>query len=93
MATSTAPTRIPDTDEIVAQYLTARKGEWEYIAVQSGVSYSWISKFMNSKIPNPGSQTLKKLRTWLEANPPTSRPHSAHAGAETTGSGTEPSAT
>lgn len=77
MPTSTAPTRTPDTDEIVVQLLTARKGEWESIAEKSGVSYSWISKFMNSKIPNPGSATLKKLRAWLEANPP------AHAHAPT----------
>lgn len=78
MPTSTAPTRTPDTDEIVVALLTARKGEWESIAERSGVSYSWISKFMNQKIPNPGSATLKKLRLWLEANP-SPAPHHVHA--------------
>lgn len=76
MPASTAPSRraaarTPDTDEIVRDLLNARKGEWEHIADKSGVSYSWISKFMNDHIPNPGSTTLKKLRAWLEANPAT----------------------
>lgn len=70
MPTSTALKRTPDTDEVVRDLLNGRKGEWESIATKAGVSYSWVSKFMNSHIPNPGNTTLKKLRAWLEANPP-----------------------
>jgi transcriptional regulator with XRE-family HTH domain len=70
MPASSAFKRTPDTDEVVRELMNARKREWESIAEKAGVSYSWVSKFMNNRIPNPGNTTLKKLRTWLEANPP-----------------------
>lgn len=41
--------------------LESRRGDWQAIADQSGVSYSWLSKFANGHIPNPGYETLKKL--------------------------------
>jgi len=48
--------------------LEKRRGDWTAIASQSGVSYSWLSKFANGHIPNPGYETLKKLHAaiWPE---------------------------
>ena len=37
------------------------------MAKESGVSYSWISKFMNGHIDNPGFTTLKELHAYLTA--------------------------
>jgi transcriptional regulator with XRE-family HTH domain len=54
-----------DTD--VRAALEQRRGEWQTIAKESGVSYSWISKFVNGHIPNPGFGTLKDLHAYLVA--------------------------
>lgn len=47
--------------------LIARRGEWASIAQVSGVSHSWISKFVNNHIPNPGLRTLASIQACLEA--------------------------
>lgn len=52
-----------DTD--VRAALEQRRGDWQTIAKESGVSYSWISKFVNGHIPNPGFGTLKELYGYL----------------------------
>ena len=41
--------------------LEARRGDWAEISRLSGVSHSWLSKFVNGHIPNPGLRTLEKL--------------------------------
>lgn len=41
--------------------LERRRGDWKRIAKESGVSYSWLSKFANHKIANPGFDTLKAV--------------------------------
>ena len=41
--------------------LKARRGDWAEISSLSGVSHSWLSKFVNGHIPNPGLRTLEKL--------------------------------
>lgn len=52
-------------DQIVLRLLQARKGEWQAVAASSGVSYSWLSKFANGHIDNPGFGTLTKLHDAL----------------------------
>lgn len=52
-------------DTAIKGRLEKRRGEWQEIAKQSGVSHSWISKFMNGHIPNPGYATLVKLSAVL----------------------------
>ncbi len=52
-------------DNAIRDRLTQRRGDWAEIAEQSGVSHSWISKFVNGRIPNPGYATLEKLSTVL----------------------------
>jgi transcriptional regulator with XRE-family HTH domain len=54
-------------DAAVREALGARKGDWLRIAEASGISYSWLSKFFNGHIDNPGYATLMKLKTCLDA--------------------------
>lgn len=55
-------------DRELRELLGARKGDWETIARESGVSYSWLSKFYNGHIGNPGYETLKALALVLKPN-------------------------
>jgi transcriptional regulator with XRE-family HTH domain len=52
-------------DTEVKALLEAHKGQWQSIATKADVSYSWLSKFVNGKIDNPGYATLKRLRDCL----------------------------
>lgn len=54
-------------DLAVRNALVSRRGEWQVIAKQAGISYSWLSKFVNGRIPNPGYATLLKLNAHLHA--------------------------
>lgn len=45
----------------VIDALNARKGDWPAIAVQADVSYSWLTKLAQRKIPNPGVRTIERL--------------------------------
>jgi predicted transcriptional regulator len=56
----------PGLDDIVRAALGARKG-----AEQADVSYSWLSKFYNGHIDNPGYATLRRLHEHLSAKPAT----------------------
>jgi transcriptional regulator with XRE-family HTH domain len=49
------------------QRLISSKGEWVRIRDEAKVSYSWLSKFANDRIPSPGIATLQKLETALDA--------------------------
>lgn len=53
-------------DEELRQALESHRGDWAAIAARSGVSYSWLSKFVNGHIPNPGYETLKKLHAAID---------------------------
>jgi transcriptional regulator with XRE-family HTH domain len=48
-------------DLIVKDILEARRGEWQAISEEANVSHSWLSKFVNGHIPNPGLATLRKV--------------------------------
>jgi len=61
---STTTTEKP-LDARVRDALIARKGDWAAVAKDSGVSYSWLSKFVNGHIDNPGFATLTKLDACL----------------------------
>ncbi|MBU0807184.1 MAG: helix-turn-helix domain-containing protein [Gammaproteobacteria bacterium] len=52
-------------DTAIKGQLELRRGEWLEIANKAGVSHSWISKFVNGHIPNPGYATLLKLSAAL----------------------------
>lgn len=53
-------------DEKVRIALKARKGDWLRIAEQAEVSHSWLSKFVNGHIDNPGYGTLMRLDRYLD---------------------------
>ncbi len=55
-----------DLDERVRELLHKRRGDWKAVADGSGVSYSWLSKFANGHITNPGYSTLRKLESFLK---------------------------
>ena len=57
---------IPLPDLVRAQLLE-RRGEWPNIAKQADVSHSWISKFVNKRIPNPGYATLARLNEFMNS--------------------------
>ena len=56
-----------DPESLKAQ-LRQRRGNFDAIAKRAGMSYSWLSKFANDHIPNPGITSLKKLKAALEAD-------------------------
>lgn len=58
-----------ELDSQVRDALLARKGDWPRIARKAEVSHSWISQFVREKIPNPGIETLRRLKTVLDAIP------------------------
>jgi transcriptional regulator with XRE-family HTH domain len=57
-------------DVRVREALLARKGDWKAVADGSGVSYSWLSKFVNGHIDNPGYVTLTQLAAYLDRTKP-----------------------
>lgn len=57
-------------DESVRSGLESRRGDWPAIATAADVSYSWISKFVNRHIPNPGYATLLRLQEYLNKTGP-----------------------
>lgn len=52
-------------DHAVLAALEAKRGQWREIAAATNVSYSWLSKFANGRIPNPGYATLLRLHQHL----------------------------
>jgi len=73
-------------DAHIRSNLNLRRGRWAELARQSGVSYSWLSKFARGLIENPGLRTLERLSaamdesTFLVHSPPSSPSYSADAG-------------
>lgn len=55
-------------DEQVRDALMARKGDWPLIAERAEVSHSWLSKFVNGHITNPGFATLTRLDEYLRSS-------------------------
>jgi len=58
-----------ETVQKVRDLLNARKGEWPSICKQTGLGYSWLTKFAQGRIPSPGVGRIEKLSQFLEPNP------------------------
>lgn len=56
-----------DIDQLVRDLLENSRGSWPEVALKTGVSYSWLSKFANGHIDNPGIDTLRKIRDHFKA--------------------------
>lgn len=52
-------------DREVRALLECRRGDWQQIAHGAQVSHSWLSKFVNGHISNPGYATLKRLHDYM----------------------------
>jgi len=52
-------------DTSIRLRLIERRGQLRELADQSGVSYSWLSKFANGHIKNPGLRTLERIHDAL----------------------------
>lgn len=51
-----------ELDLEVRDALLERKGDWQQISESADVSHSWMSQFVRGKIPNPGIETLRKIK-------------------------------
>lgn len=49
------------TRELLRERLNSHKGEWRVIAEESGLGYSWLSKFADGRITNPTTDKLETL--------------------------------
>ena len=74
-------------DQSVLALLKARKGDWQAVSLAADVSYSWLSKFANGHIPNPGYATLSRLHKVLQQ--PVAPAEPAQAATETVAQGVE----
>lgn len=45
--------------------LNSRKGEWPKLARSAKVSYSWLCKFAQGKMGNPGVRPIERLSAAL----------------------------
>ena len=61
-------------DELRNQ-LTARGRRLHKIAMESGISYSWLSKFRHGEINNPTVNRVTQLQRYLDATPEPTVPH------------------
>lgn len=57
-----------DLDTQIMAELEKRRGDWKVIAADADVSHSWISQFVRGLIPNPGINTLRKLRDAIQTH-------------------------
>lgn len=47
------------------QMTAKRYGRYRFVAEKSGVSYEWLAKFANGRIPNPGIESIDKLQKFF----------------------------
>lgn len=64
----------PNFDREVRALLEKRRGDWEAIAKKAEVSHSWIYKFVNRGIRNPGYQTLVDIYKAAQEVPQSDKP-------------------
>lgn len=53
--------------QVIAE-LNKRKGDWPQIASHNEVSYSWLTKLAQGKIPDPGINKIVRLYDFLFQN-------------------------
>jgi hypothetical protein len=53
----------------VRDELVARKGDWPDICRQTEISYSWLTKFAQARLENPGAARLEKLQEHFDSHP------------------------
>ena len=56
-----------DILKFVQNYLNDNRGNWPTICEEAGVSYSWLTKIVQSAIKQPGIGELQKLINYIES--------------------------
>ncbi len=56
-------------DQVKAS-LESTKGEWPSVCRDTGIGYSWLTKFAQGKIPKPGYKQIETLRVYLQKRRP-----------------------
>ena len=51
----------------IRRQLDALKGRWPEVCDRADVSYSWLCKFAQGRIPDPGVQRLVRLKNAADA--------------------------
>lgn len=54
--------------------LNARKGDWPAICRELDLSYWWVTKFAQGRIPEAGVTKVEKLHDYFAAHPRTEHP-------------------
>jgi hypothetical protein len=57
---------ISRTEEV--RVMAKRFGRYRYVAKNSGVSYEWLVKFSNGKIPNPTVSNVSSLEDFFKTH-------------------------
>lgn len=47
--------------ETAKQYIDSRRGEWRSLATEAKVSYDWLTKFAQGRIPEPGYYKVERI--------------------------------
>jgi predicted transcriptional regulator len=55
------------TLDYVLTELQNKRGKWPELATKADVSYSWLTKLAQGKIPNPGLVTVDRLAKALRS--------------------------
>lgn len=50
----------------VQRELQTKKGSWPTIAEKTGLDYSWLTKFAQGKIKDPGIQKIQRLADFFK---------------------------
>lgn len=50
-----------DTITFIQKALETNRGNWPQICAATGIDYSWLTKFAQGKIPNPGYKMIDAL--------------------------------
>ena len=58
-----------DDIEFIRDRLNACKGTWPKVCEETGLDYSWLTKFAQGKIPNPGYAKISTLKGHFQPDP------------------------
>lgn len=54
-----------NTIDTIREDLNGLRGTWPKVCEETGLDYSWLTKFAQGKIPKPGFDKIETLRAYL----------------------------
>lgn len=57
-----------DVMKELMEFVNEERGCWKEMMLECDVSESWLRKFSNGEIPNPGVITLDKIYQYMQEN-------------------------